>query len=301
MAYVYFVIVSLCWGVNFLLMKNAVQFFTPGSVAVIRVTTGALVLGYFVYWRGRRLPLSRGDLLGLSVIILLGYAWPFYIQPYLIPHCGSGLIGIMPSLVPLLTLIVAIPLLGTYPSTRQVVGVLGGLFFTVLLLNDGLNQQLKFSHLMIALTVPFCYALSNTYIRRRFCDASPVALTFWCLTASAILLSPQAIYQPLQANANHSEITVPILSVIALGVFGTGLALVLFTMMIQSRGPLFAGMVTYVIPVIAVIIGGLDGESIPPTRIASLLGILSMVAIVQWPRKRSGGEELRATRSRAAN
>ncbi len=301
MAYVYFVVVSLCWGVNFLLMKNAVQLFTPGAVAVIRVTTGAFVLGGFVYWRARRLPLSRRDLPGLCVIVLLGYAWPFFIQPYLIPHCGSGLIGIMPSLVPLLTLIIAIPLLGSHPSARQVIGVLGGLCFTILLLNDGLNQQLQISHLLIALTVPVCYALSNTYIRRRFSETSPVALTFWCLAASAILLAPQALYRPLQADADHSEITTPILSVIALGVFGTGLALVLFTMMIQSRGPLFAGMVTYVIPVIAVFIGGLDGESIPPIRIASLLGILSMVALVQWPRRRSDVGEPWANHNRSTD
>ena len=285
MAYVYFAIVSLCWGVNFLLMKNAVQLFTPGAVAVIRVTTGAWVLGGFLYFRRCQFPFSRRDLGALGVIVALGYAWPFFIQPYLIPHCGSGLIGIMPSLVPLLTLMMAIPLLGTYPTARQVAGVLGGLFFTVLLLNDGLNQQLRFSHLIIALTVPVCYALSNTYIRRRFSKTPPAALTFWCLSASALLLLPQAIYQPLQANAFQYGKTAPILSVIALGVFGTGLALVLFTTMIQSRGPLFAGMVTYVIPVIAVIIGGLDGEPIPNTRIGALLGILSMVALVQWPRK----------------
>ena len=69
-----------------------------------------------------------------------------------------------------------------------------------------------------------------------------------------------------------------------LGVVGSGLAMWMFYKMIQLRGPLFAGMVTYVVPGIAVLLGwALEGEVVTRGQIAALCGILLSVALVQWP------------------
>jgi drug/metabolite transporter (DMT)-like permease len=283
MQHILFLAVSLLWGVNFLLMKIAVTAYTPIGVAAIRVFSGALFLTLIVVYRERQWPFRRIHIPGLAVIVLMGYAWPFVVQPYLIQFCGSGMIGLMPSLVPLITIMISIPMLGVRPTPRQLTGVLAGLGFISLLFIDGLHRDVDLLHLAAAITVPLSYAVSNTYVKRAFSKVSPVMLTFFCLAVTSIILTPYAIVEPLQANYDNVSVILPTISAVALGVFGTGIALLCFTIMLQKRGPLFAGMVTYVIPVIALLMGALDGEHVSALQITALSGILAMVAIVQWP------------------
>jgi len=68
-----------------------------------------------------------------------------------------------------------------------------------------------------------------------------------------------------------------------LGMVGTGVATVLFYRLIQERGPLFAGMVTYVVPAEALLWGAMDGETVTRWQIVALGVIFLSVALVQWP------------------
>ncbi len=67
-----------------------------------------------------------------------------------------------------------------------------------------------------------------------------------------------------------------------LGVLGTGLATYGFYRLIQRHGPLFAGMVTYLIPLGAVAWGWLDRERVTGLQVAALVGVLAMVLVVQY-------------------
>ena len=286
MQYLLFLSVSFFWGINFWLMKNAIVVFSPVGVAAIRVLSGAVFLAIVVAFRERKWPFKRSDIPCLALIIAVGYTWPFIIQPYLIHFCGSGVIGLMPSLVPLITILLSIPLLNIRPSTREFTGVLIGLGFIGLLFIDGMHREIDTAHLFLAATVPLSYAISNTMVKRVYTKVSPVMLTFICLLTTSVLLMPYALLEASPSTMTINDptaVTIAWVSVISLGVFGTGIALLCFTIMIQRRGPLFAGMVTYVIPVIALIAGGIDGEYISPLQIIALVGILLMVAIVQWP------------------
>jgi drug/metabolite transporter (DMT)-like permease len=62
----------------------------------------------------------------------------------------------------------------------------------------------------------------------------------------------------------------------------TGIATLMFLRMVQDQGPLFAGMVTYVIPLVALAWGQFDGERLTTLQIAAISGVLAMVALVQW-------------------
>ena len=269
-------------------MKNAVGTYTPLGVAAIRVASGAIFLSAVVLWRERRWPFRFADTASLALIVVLGYSWPFFIQPHLIQFCGSGVIGLMPSLVPLVTIAISVPMLGIWPSMRQLMVVLVGLGLIAILFVDGVNRNIDNLHLLLAVTVPLSYAISNTLVKRRFSDVSPVVLTFICLVVTSAILIPCSLFEG-EAAANRffeSETMISsTLSAIWLGVFGTGIALLFFTIMLQRRGPLFAGMVTYIIPVIALCAGAWDGEHVSWLQIASLAGILAMVAVVQWPVK----------------
>ncbi|MBA2479602.1 MAG: DMT family transporter, partial [Planctomycetes bacterium] len=269
------------WSSSFILMKKASPCFGPISVGALRVIGGALVLlvlGLAVRQRWRPDARTWGPVV---IIVVIGYAWPYCVQPYLIARHGSGFIGMMVGLVPLLTVVVSVPLLHVWPSRWQMVGVLGGLACLAVILGDGFNRSVPLAHLALAVTVPMGYAIANTLIKRCFPQTPSLALTTWCLGLSALVL------MPIAASQEHVDldngIAAASTAVAILGGLGTGLCGYAFYVLIQQRGPLFAGMVAYVIPVGAVVLGWLDHERVTVWQLAALAGIIVMVGLVQMP------------------
>jgi drug/metabolite transporter (DMT)-like permease len=71
-------------------------------------------------------------------------------------------------------------------------------------------------------------------------------------------------------------------AIAVLGVLGTGFAVLLVIWLIVTKGPLFAGMVTYVVPTLALVWGAVDGEVITSRQLFAMAGVLGMVALVQF-------------------
>ena len=81
----------------------------------------------------------------------------------------------------------------------------------------------------------------------------------------------------------NADLPLAITCLVVLGVVGTGVSLVVFTRLVQTKGPLFAGMVAYIIPVIAILLGYFDGEKVSELQLVAMAGILVMEGLVQWP------------------
>ncbi|NIL97976.1 MAG: EamA family transporter [Planctomycetales bacterium] len=282
MPYVLFALLCFLWGTNFILMKKAGLWFSSAHVGLWRVVGGALLLAAIQLWDRRPWSVQRRDLLPLLGIALFGYAYPFIVQPFLVRECGSGFIGIMVSFVPLLTVVVSIPILGVRPTPRQLIGVLGGLGFLLLILKDGLDRQVSLYHFALAIAVPLLYAVCNTFIKRRFVAVRPLPLALTCLALSLLVMVPAAGLGPRNTTGQAKDFLLAVVSVTILGVLGTGLGALIFTKLLQDHGPLFASMVTYLIPTIALVWGWMDEEPITISQIVGLAGALSMVAIVQY-------------------
>jgi drug/metabolite transporter (DMT)-like permease len=213
---------------------------------------------------------------------VFGYVGPYTLQPYLVARHGSGFIGMMVSFVPLMTILVSIPMLRVYPTARQIVGVLGGLACIGLVLSDGVDREIPYVDLTVAASVPLAYAVVNTYIKRRFAGMPPLFIALGALALSSILLWPVALALPSEHVRSGSHLGMAIACVAVLGVLGTGLAIFLFYKLLQEHGPLFAGMVTYLVPVGAIVLGWLDDEQVTALQLTALGGIFVMVALVQY-------------------
>jgi drug/metabolite transporter (DMT)-like permease len=85
----------------------------------------------------------------------------------------------------------------------------------------------------------------------------------------------------LTGPSQPNDFATAIGSLAILGVIGTGVAVLLFIHLVVQEGPLFAGMVTYVVPVFALMWGAIDGEPITTRQVAAIAGVLAMVALVQ--------------------
>ncbi|MEM9915706.1 MAG: DMT family transporter [Planctomycetota bacterium] len=303
MVYAWFVLVCLIWGSSFILMKKAAVVFGPLTIGAGRVLGGAIVLGVMIgiaaqlrreastespqgdgrSWR-ERFSLPRFGV--LMVVVVLGFLYPFSMQPYLIGRLDqSGFIGMMVCLVPLLTIGASAVLLRTWPGWRQWVGVSVGLVSMPALFGVGLELGVSGWEFALAATVPMGYAISNIWVKKKLSHWSPAVLTASaCGLASLILVPVGVTREPMRfEDAATLDVAWAIGAVLILGIMGTGVATVLFYRMVQQRGPLFAGMVTYVVPVQALLFGALDGEAVTPWQVVALVVILGSVALAQWP------------------
>lgn len=279
MSHVLFILVCVIWGCSFILMKRAMLSFGTLDVALYRVVAGGAAL--WLIWAARRkpFPFHKRDFRPMFFIAAFGYALPFWVQPFVIGYSSSGFVGILVSLVPLLTILVSIPLLGAYPRPRQVLGVVGGLLCMLVLFGDEARRHVPIWVMVVGLATPLTYAVANTYIKRRMQHVPPTPLTAGAMTLAAVVLLPLAVTtEPVRYNEHF---TMSVIWLLVLGVACTGIATAFFYTLIRDHGPLYASMVTYIIPCVALAIGWLDGEPMSLAQVGSLAGIFAMVALVQ--------------------
>jgi drug/metabolite transporter (DMT)-like permease len=290
MALFLFTMVCLIWGSNFILLHRATSSFGPMTIGFWRLLLGGLVLLAFWLLSDRR-PLARRDWPHLVVVGLLGNAIPFTLLPLVISRgFGHSFFAIVVAFVPLVTIPASICMLATWPSHRQTIGVLVGLVALCVLMWDGTARGMSLDTLGLAMTVPMVYAISNTYIRWKLPDA-PVLLmtaTFFLLGAAMLLPVVYLFEQtPIPKSAMTATATVPVWSLVWLGVGGTGLAGVAFVHLIQTHGPLFAGMAAYMVPILAMCWGAYDHEPISTRQLIAMAIVVGMVVLVQSQAKRN--------------
>ena len=269
-------------------MERATHAFGPVGVGIGRLAGGASVLA-IVWWLQReRHRVTASDFARIVGVALVGTALPFVVQPYCLAQgFGHSYFGMLVALTPLATIIVSVPMLGVWPNMRQLVGVLGGFGCMLLILQDGSERGMPRGLLALAVTVPLSYALGNTYLKWKLAHVHAVPLTTLLLATAAAWLVPlelmPSLMEQLQLSGpTHPQDWAPAIGALAvLGILGTGVAILLFIDLVQTRGPLFAGMVTYVVPVLAIMWGALDGETITRRQLAAMAGVLVMVALVQ--------------------
>jgi drug/metabolite transporter (DMT)-like permease len=157
-----------------------------------------------------------------------------------------------------------------------------------LLVQDGSARGMSSGLLALALTVPVSYALGNTYLKWKLSHVHSVPLTALVLATAAAWLLPLELMPTALARLGLNGPTQPhdwpmaIGALLFLGIVGTGFAVLAFIHLVVKEGPLFAGMVTYVVPTLALAWGALDGEAITTRQLAAMVGVLAMVALVQF-------------------
>lgn len=277
-------------------MKWAMLGLSPVGIGAWRDTGGALVLALIFVLARRQSAFRRADLLPLLAVAILGFAWPHSIQPALVGRIGGAFVGMTVGMTPMLTILVSVPILGVYPTRRQIFGVIGALICMGILMQDGLRNHVELSDLMLAISVPTTYSIANCWIRKSLRHLPPLELTLLCLLMASTVLLPLATVVGGPRRIDPRNWPVALAAVATLGVAGTGFATLLFNKLVQDQGPLFAAMTTNLVPVGAVIWGWADGEFITPTQVAALVGILVMVTIVQFGSVQKATSVLRLTK-----
>ncbi len=266
----------MVWGSSYILMKKALVVFEPMELAGLRILISSLFfLPFFIknfkkiVWQNWKYYLIVG---------LLGSGFPALLFAFAQTKLNSSLTGILSSLTPLFTLITGILFFSKSINRNQVIGVIVGLSGALLLMALG-NEQAQFDLQTLgftALVVLAClfYALSSNTVGSKLpnkssFDISTSAFTFLLPLGIAILCNEQVWIPLKQSNGLEGLAYVGILS---LG--GTVAASVLFFHLVQIRDAVFASMVSYLIPIVALMWGFLDGEKISLIHAAGMTLIL---------------------------
>lgn len=251
-----FVLLAIAWGSTFLFIKVGDEAFTPLQVSLGRVILGTATLVAILAVRGERLPSGPRVWGQLAIAAVLLNVAPFTLFAYGERHVSSVLAGIWNATVPLFTLPIAMLALADERATpRRLAGL--GIGFVGVLIVLGVWRGVGATSLtgnLLCLGAAASYGLGFPYTRRYLAPRrdGPLALaTAQLVCATAIL----AILTALLHSAPHGVAAKHILSILALGVIGTGLTFVLNYSLIREVGATVTSTVTYVIPIVSTLLG----------------------------------------------
>ena len=287
-AWVLLFILASIWGTSFILMKKGLAVFAPLELGAARVSIAALLLLPFALRHVRRVPTDRFKYLILAGLV--GTFFPAFLFAYAETRLASGLAGVLNGLTAVFTLVVGALLFGQRLTRLRVLGIGLGLAGTVVLMllgGSGAGPATPagagnawYGLYIVLATVG--YGLSVNLIKHYLSGPSPLAVTSLLL----FFIGPLAlVYLFGFSDFTHKLATVPgawpALGYIALlATMSTAVAMVLFNRLIQQSTTLFASSNTYLIPIVALGWGLLDGELINGWHVLGMVIILASVFII---------------------
>lgn len=253
-----FGVLALIWGASFLFIKVALEGISPPQLVLGRLLFGAFVLGVVVVLRGLRLPTTWEVWKHLVFLAVVANVIPFFLFAWAESgRVTSGLAGVLNGTTPLLTLVIAVAALPEEKvTTTRTVGLAVGFAGVLLIVGPWRSGALAGDGLGLlgCLAAAGCYGVAFNYTKRTLTGRghASVVLAFGQLgVATAIQLVVVAAVGRHPMTLEWDTIG----AVIALGAMGTGLAYLLYYSLIEEVGATTASMVTYLIPVVAVILG----------------------------------------------
>ena len=257
-----FSLLCIIWGSSFILMKGGMNVLSPYQVASIRIISAGLVLLPFALKALRNIPKEKRGVVVLSG--LLGSFFPAYLFCIAETKIDSALAGIMNALTPLFVIITGISFFQLKVKKLQLLGIIVGFIGLSLLVAAGSNISLEyFSYSLLVLLATLLYGINVNMVGKHMqgigsIEIASMAFVFLLIPCLIILYFTGFFALPLSEDAYLLSVGASAV----LGIFGTAVASVLFYMLVKRAGALFASMVTYGIPFVAIGWGIWGGEQV---------------------------------------
>jgi drug/metabolite transporter (DMT)-like permease len=273
------VVLTLIWGSSFILIKRGLEVFSPGEVGAYRMVAAASLLLPLSLPRIKNL--SRTQVKNLLLTGLLGSFIPAFLFPLAQTQLSSSLTGVLNALTPLFVVLVGAVFFNTRITRRNGFGLVIAFIGVIILVAykegggwDSLAGINAYALFVIAACI--CYSFNLHVIKTRFTKLKSIEIS----SISLLMILPLAlIYLFAGTQFSYKLVTHPhaweaLGYVTLLGMVGTATALILFNIMVKSASPFFASLVTYTIPIVAIMWGVLDGEVL---LLGHYLGIAAVI------------------------
>lgn len=283
--WVLLIVCAFIWGFSFFFIKKGLIAFDSHEVALLRISITAIVLSPLLLIKRFRV-VPKGSWLWIAAVGILGSAFPPFLFSEAQIYVDSSVAGILNSLTPVFTLLIGIVLFKTKYKAIQIVGLsvaLAGAMALVFLGSEKTGTVHIMSLLIVAATI--CYASSVNIVKSKTFQIHPISLTIYSFVIIGIPALIALPFTSFSEHLNHPQVELAFGSVAALAIVGTGLATILFYYLVSISSALFSSTVTYLIPIVAIILGNLDQEQISGLHILSLMLILLGVYLVGKKRR----------------
>ncbi len=279
--WIYLSILALVWGSSFILMKKALIGLTPIQLGALRILIASVFLLLIGFKSIKKIQRKHWKYIVYTAI--LGTFIPVFLFAYAVSGLDSSIASILNSLTPFNTFIFGALAFGFTFKKQQLIGIFIGLIGTIILILKGAdlnpNQNYWFSILIIIASIG--YAFNVNIVKKYLHDISALSIVsgnflLLIIPSLLVLLSTDffATFEMNETNISSLGYTT------VLAIVGTGLAKVLYNKMVHLATPIFASSVTYLIPIVAVFWGILDGEKLSLIQLLAASIILFGVYLV---------------------
>lgn len=261
--WVILVALALVWGSSFILMKRGLEAFTSPQVAALRMFIAFLFLVPFAFRHVKKE--HTRDWKGFLGTGLLGNFIPAFLFTRAETGISSALTGMLNSLTPLFTLVLGVALFRSKTKLLNVLGVLIGFAGALGLLTvdkpENVSNNALYAIYVVIATI--CYGFSVNIIKKWLGHVNSITTTVWAF----LFVGPPAGIYLFTTDFQHRMATHPLAwqslgYICILAIFGTALSVMVFNVLIRMTNALFASSVTYLIPIVAIGWGFVEGESV---------------------------------------
>jgi drug/metabolite transporter (DMT)-like permease len=285
-----FVVLCIIWGSSFKLMHDSQYGMKPSQIAALRIFSAGLVFLPLAVFHIRSIPRNK---LGLTILsAVFGNLLPAFLFAIAMMRIDGSLGGILNSLTPICVVIVGILFFKDKIESQKVLGVIIGFLGLVLLtISPVLLHQKSISfdnwgYTLMILMATLLYGINVNMVGHYLKGLNPVhiatvSLSFMIIPTAIVLWQQGFLDLPF----GNRQVKQAILYSVILGIAGSAIATALFYILVQKSGGLFASLVTYGIPFVALAWGFSDGEEIGWIRIVCMGIILLGVYMANRPGK----------------
>ncbi len=279
-------IMALTWGSSFILIKKSLLVFTPFQIGAFRVALSGLILASLGISAMRKMP--KKDLLWVILAGFFGNFLPMFLFPIAQTKVSSSLAGIINSLEPIFVLMLGFLIFRIKSKPTQVMGAFIGFLgaATLLYFSEVSTQESQIGFTLLMVFASASYALSALIIKLKLqhvksIQVSSSVFTFWMIPSLIILLFTDFF------NVSFSSDALEALGYLSfLSIFGTAIGIILFYKLIQDTSAVFASTVSYLLPIVAVIWGVIDGEQFNFYYLLGAILILIGIYLIREKKKK---------------
>jgi EamA-like transporter family. len=274
-----FFILCVIWGSSFILMKEGMKQLSAYQVATLRILSAGLVLLPVAVRQFKKIPSNKMGYVLLSGV--LGSFFPAFLFCLAETRIDSSLAGFLNSLTPVFTIVTGLLFFKQVFQWHKLVGVsIAIMGMLVLLLARGSVDMQYMHYAFFVLAATIMYGVNINLVGRHLSQIGSLAVV---AVSFALLLAPCIVILILTGYFRlpllQGEVMLATGASAMLGIMGTAVATVLFYRLINRAGGLFASMVTYGVPFVALFWGVVAGESINMWQLLGLAVILCGVYI----------------------
>ena len=249
------------------------------QIAAVRIFSAGLVFLPFAFFHFSKIPKSRMGLVILSAVF--GNLLPAFLFAEAITRIDSSLAGILNSLTPICVVVIAIIFFGDKIKMQRIWGVLTGflglvlLTFLPVLTGETSISFYNLGYTLLIVLATFFYGINVNMVGHYLKALNPIHIATVSL-ACMLIPSGFVLWQQgfLHLDFADKNVQDSVLAAAGLGIAGSAIATALFYILVQKAGGLFASLVTYGIPFVALLWGLYDREKITWIKPACLAVIL---------------------------